>query len=891
MISRAAFARGVCLRCQLRILDRPRAHSSLRTAPFRTEFLQRRTYSSESAWERLTRTSEGKDECPSTRQVPERDVSPTNEQPSQTSSTTVKQDDASIDTEPAAPTLSRSPIKRSGPLLKRYYIGEDPLDRLSRRRVGNRSVYVHSEALGINILGEKGQAIVMRDMRGSNQNVKQLPVHEVIPDAFDIGQSLEAEEKDLTMEEALSNLDEIRPWDPIVAYDDFYTLLDVLINGFTVAQLRAYLSRANARAAIAAKEKKKQQQQQLYDSVEVLTPWTPSASVEIDGSAKERLGLTLMLEAWRLTMREIVEGQGYLSGRIDERFFALLTNEEQRLDAIRESYLDPGESIDISDSIIKINATKAKTQAILQRLDEASKAIVVKNFKADWLADSNVDGKLLWNLGQLTNTFIDRKKRQEIEVSWIKNGNTEVAIGEQVDQDDTGEQLGHIVQRLLHSALFPREQSIILKHEPNVKKARLVAEPRGNEKLSWKERLTQWSRWVKQGSRETSLDRAFTITEGDILPLPLTTEAQAAGSDAPWSKPYVSTTASFGQILHKYDEGSFTIAKAAKAKSHIFSPVSPPPAGLAPIVESVTSANPESAVITTLVLGFRPHPSVAKETTRSLPDFLELHLTVPDDLPDGPLTWDATPKRLVATLSQTFIDVAYPSEPVDLRLSQPLVSTMSPDALDSSAFREYIEAAKLDLLEGRLRPPPEVELSGLPSAEDDGSVSGPVKYMFAGLEMRRTLEVSYEGHKIQYASIEAGLHGGRRSQMNLEAVPASANAKLSKYEQKEYVRKYLDIAEDFVRGGVVQWIGERDITREFEQVEETAAAVEEIEVEEAGEGQAFGESELDLAEEQLEAAEEVKAEASGDGDVETSVNSGVETSVSDEAETPKKDDL
>ncbi|KAK1656035.1 mitochondrial inner-membrane-bound regulator-domain-containing protein [Colletotrichum phormii] len=883
MISRAVFARGVCLRCQLRILDRPRAHSSLRIAPFRTEFLQRRTYSSESAWERLTRTSEGKDEYPSTRQVPERDTSPSNEQPSQTSSTTVKQDGASIETEPTAPTLSGGPIKRSGPLLKRYYIGEDPLDRLSRRRVGNRSVYVHSEALGISILGEKGQAIVMRDMRGSNQNVKQLPIHEIIPDAFDISQSLEAEEKDLTMEEALSNLDEIRPWDPIVAYDDFYTLLDVLINGFTVAQLRAYLSRANARAAIAAKEKKKQQQ--LYDSVEVLTPWTPSASVEIDGSAKERLGLTLMLEAWRLTMREIVEGQGYLSGRIDERFFALLTNEEQRLDAIRESYLDPGESIDISDSIIKINATKAKTQAILQRLDEASKAIVVKTFKADWLADSNVDGKLLWNLGQLTNTFIDRKNRQEqIEVSWIKNGNTEVAIGEQVDQDDTGEQLGHIVQRLLHSALFPREQSIILKHEPNVKRARLVAEPRGNEKLSWKERLTQWSRWVKQGSRETSLDRTFTITEGEILPLPLTTKVQAADSDAPWSKPYVSTTASFGQILHKYDEGSFAIAKAAKTKNHIFSPASPPPAGLAPIVESVTSANPESAIITTLVLGFRPHPSVAKETTRSLPDFLELHLTVPDDLPDGPLAWDATPKRLVAILSQTFTDVAYPSEPVDLRLSQPLVSTMSPDALDSSAFREYIETAKLILLEGRLRPPPEVELSGLPSAEDDGSVSGPVKYMFAGLEMRRTLEVSYEGHKIQYASIEAGLHGGRRSQMNLEAVPARADAKLSKYEQKAYVRKYLDIAEDFVRGGVVQWIGERDITREFEQVEETtAAAVKEIEVEEAGEEQAFGESELDLAEEQLDAAEEEKAETSMDGEAETSVG--------DEAETPKKDDL
>ncbi|KAK1533738.1 hypothetical protein CPAR01_10446 [Colletotrichum paranaense] len=895
MISRVVFARGVCLRCQLRILDRPRAHSSLRIAPFRNQLLERRTYSSESAWERLTRISEGRDEEPPSRQVPEKDVSSKKDQPSQMSPKIVEGDGASIETEPEAPTLSRGPTKRSGPLLTRYYIGEDPLDRVSRRRVGNRSVYLQSEALDVDMLGEKAQAIVMRDMRRSHRNIKQLPVEELIPEAFDISQSLASEDKDLTMEEALSNLEEIRPSDPIVSYDDFYTLLDVLINGFTVAQLRAYVSRANARAATTPKEKTKQ----LYDSVEVLTPWTPVASVEIDGSAKERLGLTLMLEAWRLTMREIVDGQGYLSGRIDERFFALLTNQEQRLDAIREAYLDPGETIDISDSILKINATKAKTQAILQRLDEATKSIIVKNFKADWLANSEFDGKLLWNLGQLTNTFIDRKKRKEIEVSWIKHGNTEVAFGEQVDQDETGEQLGHIVQRLLHSALFPREQSIALKHESNVKKARLVAEPRGNEKLSWKERLTQWSRWVKQAGRENSTDKAFTITEGDVLPLPLTTEAPALDSDAPWSKPYVSTTASFGQILHKYDEGSFSIAKAAKTKNHIFSPSSPPPAGLTPIVESVTSANPETPIITTLLLHFRPHPSMATETAHDLPDLLELHLTVPDDLPEGPLAWDATPKRLVATLSQTFTDVAYPSEPVDLRLSQPLVSTMSPEALNTSAFREYIEAAKLDLLEGRLRPPPEVELSGLPFAKDDGSVSGPVKYMFAGLEMRRTLEVGYEGHKIQLASIEAGLHGGRRSQMNFEAVPPPADASLSKYEQKAYARKYLDIAEDFVRGGVVKWIGERDLAREFKEVEgTTAAAVEEIEVAEAGEEQTVGESELDIPAERLEAAEgtaaeDGKAETPVDNNVEASANEDVETetSVGGEAETPKKDDL
>ncbi|OHF03531.1 hypothetical protein CORC01_01250 [Colletotrichum orchidophilum] len=833
----------------------------------------RRTYSSDTAWDRLTRSAEDESGDSQRRKLPHSDGLSATEQPSETSFTPVERDGASTEPEPKAPTSSSGSTKRSGGLLTRYYIGEDPQDRPERRRVGRRSVYLQSEQLDVNMLGEKARTIVMRDMGGSQRSISQLPVEELLPEAFDIGKSLQSEEKDLTMEEALSNLDEVRPSDPIVSYSDFYGLLDVLINGFTVAQLRTYLNHANAKSAIAPKKKGKQ----TYDCIKAVTPWTPVQRVEIDGSPKEKLGLTLMLDAWRLDVKEIVDGQGILNGRIDERFFSLLTNDEQRLDAIREAYLDPGESIEISNLILKINATKAKTQAILQRLDEASKDIVVENFKADWLADSHVDAKLLRNLGQLTNTFINHKKRNEIEVSWIKDGATEVAVGEQLDQDDMGEQLGHIVQRLLHSALFPREASVILKHESDVKSARLVAEPRGTEKLSWKDRLPQWSRWVKQASRQDSVDGVFTITEGEILPLPLHLQTQTPDSDAPWSKPFVSTTASFGHILHQYDEAKFSIAKAAKAKAHIFSPCSPPPAGLAPVVEPAAFAELSTPVVTTLVLGFRPHPTAVKEIARNLPDLLELHLTVPDDLPEGPLAWDACPRRLVATLSQTFADVAYPSEPVDLRFSQPLLSTMSPTALDASAFREYIETAKLNLLEGRLRPPPEVELSGLPSAKDADSVSGPAKYMFAGLEMRRTLEVDFEGHKLQYTSIEAGLHGGRRSQMSLEAVPPSAEAALSKDEQKGYVKRYLGIAEDFVRGRVVQWIGDRDIAREFEDVEETSAVADEVEVEveDAEEVQAFDESELDLAEEQLEAAEEGEAETSVGGDVET----------------PKKDDL
>lgn len=317
------------------------------------------------------------------------------------------------------------------------------------------------------------------------------------------------------------------------------------------------------------------------------------------------------------------------------------------------------------------------------------------------------------------------------------------------------------------------------------------------------------------------------------------------------------------------DNGKFSLAAAAKSKSHIFSPSSPPPASLAVLSESLTSSDP---ITTTLVLGFRPHPSCDKKAARDLPGLLELHLTVPDDIPEGPLSWEACPKRLVAVLGQNFSDVAYPSGPVDLRISQPSLVTMSSSALDASPFREYIETAKLDLLEGRLRPPPEIELSDLPSAKDGSSTSKTAKYMFAGLEMRRTLNVEYEGHKLLYTSVEAGQHGGRRSEMVLEAAPADAS--LSEKEQEAHAEKYLGLVQDLAGGKVVKWVGERDVAREFEVADETAVAGAEAE-------QALEESEPDAAEEQSSLAEKVEEEhdaetaAAGDGEAETSRQSGL----------------
>lgn len=45
-------------------------------------------------------------------------------------------------------------------------------------------------------------------------------------------------------------------------------------------------------------------------------------------------------------------------------------------------------------------------------------------------------------------------------------------------------------------------------------------------------------------------------------------------------------------------------------------------------------------------------------------------------------------------------------------------------------------------------------------------------YIFSGLEVRRPIETDYDGWKLNYTSVEAGAGGGRRAELELQAVPS-----------------------------------------------------------------------------------------------------------------------
>ncbi|KAJ0354594.1 hypothetical protein KNSL1_001333 [Colletotrichum chrysophilum] len=712
--------------------------------------------------------------------------------------------------------------------------------------MSGRVVKLKHAVLPGNALGKVARAVIMRD---SNRAVRKLPVeHMAAEEQVNLAADLEIQAQELTEEQSLANIEELRPSDPILYRHEFDELLQNLLKGFTVSQLKAYLLVAS-KTALKSSERKEQPMYSIIRGTKC-EPWAPLRKLKITGSPKERIGLTLLTEAWGLQIREYVDGKGVFSPRIATRFLRMLSREKKRLDAIRKTYLDAEEKILIGQSSIKVIATKAKTDTIMKELEQAAKDTVVQTIDdVFWVPNDDETVTLLEHLGPKKRLWViiaNRKgdftdQKNQIEVAWFRDG------PEQRGQ----ERRADVVRRLLLTALWPKEETVHLKG-PKDTECRTIPMVIGRERLSWVDKLTQWSRWAKPVGRNSRPKPHISVKQRGVLSKPIEAPPTESEFRERRSKSYTATTASFGHILHK-NADAVNVAAAADPSPHIFSPTSPPPASLAALSERLDSSKP---VTTSLVLTFRALPSIHESKpeysiktqyfTRvqklekpsdavkpssgpvRRPDLLELQLTIPDDLPEGPLMWDSCPKRLVVVADQTHTDVSIPDQPVDLRISQSDLRVMSASALDDSPFREYIDTAELDLLAGRLGPPPMIRIADTPFNPPIKNPSEPTDYMFTGLEMRRTLEADYQGHKLLYTSVQAGHHGGRRAEMVLEAQPADPS--LPPEEQELHAASFLSLAKDLAQGKVVKWVGEVDAEAESQRRLAAAKPVAEPEV-------------------------------------------------------------
>ncbi|KAI0399255.1 hypothetical protein F4802DRAFT_590418 [Xylaria palmicola] len=757
-----------------------------------------------------------------------------------------------------------------------------------QHRSGDRLLQEAVTDLGSDMLGKPGRVIVMKDggriRRNKPSSAADQKGDEPSP-AADNGQKSNSPTNEATFieqlvnsqraapnpHEASSNIDELKPEGKLLLEKDFRKLQATLSKGFLVKQLSSYIQhdeaqkrqlrrgvlikrelerkeplgvglgmRKESQKKILLKEAMSKEDAELnYEWLLKRTPWVPlhtqgnlaenldpalQGYVSATATKKEILATVLMRKCWGLSISELELQLGETEIQVRDAEFILLMHGTQRfLNTLGETWLDRSETIEVlrDQSKIRLITPKPKADLILKDLDGILQKIVQHTIPVVLFSSEVPDPAVLKELGRITNTrIIPSHTGKKLHVQWIE-------VQSPADDEHTElEHLGHVVFRLLlTTGAHEATSSLLSPTAPEGEPGRLVEDATSKDKLTWKDRLAKWARYVYPVRQETAgiTSPALPIKEFKLPFKPLETTdipdsaLSAMSTRYPIRWPNIlrtSTVAHFGQILHPYHPPNSNPSLPELLRStdrRLFNPTTPHPLHLSNLELSDGNAIPPLIrTKLTLVIRFWPSPSTKPSRGRQPREApgaadapaapaLELRLAVSDNEVKGV-------EGLRAIIGTHHTDVMLPSSPVDVRFTQTRYEDLeAPDRETLAAFQpivDLLQRARIDLKDGRVDLPPSqrfpIPRRLLPATRDpaardhdagngvqgasgkagkaanDGPPHAPhpddggsVSYEFVGLEFQRSASLPYHGHQLTYTSIEAGVGGGRRAEVTL----------------------------------------------------------------------------------------------------------------------------
>jgi hypothetical protein len=193
------------------------------------------------------------------------------------------------------------------------------------------------EGLSINMLGKPGSAIVLREKRAFEHRPRSPQFQDQDSAAADIDFSkiLPEEGTPTESEDILLNIHELKPKDTHILTDkQFNGLRNTLNNGFTVAQLVHYLKEYEAIRRLTGED---EHIPETPPWVLEHQSWAPTVATAGDiephlqgyitrgMTPKRRLAVRLMRECWDVSNQKVLDKDGYLSIRLRDVEFELLT--------------------------------------------------------------------------------------------------------------------------------------------------------------------------------------------------------------------------------------------------------------------------------------------------------------------------------------------------------------------------------------------------------------------------------------------------------------------------------------------------------------------------------------------------------------------------------------
>ncbi|KAI1079639.1 mitochondrial inner-membrane-bound regulator-domain-containing protein [Whalleya microplaca] len=732
----------------------------------------------------------------------------------------------------------------------------------------NRFLTENTERLGTEALGKPAHVIVMKDEGGRRKRKArpnaQSKDSEEADDDVDVRSNIEAvldgQGGAPTTDEVYDSIDNLRPKaDTTLSKRAFGRVHKRLAEGFSNGQLHSYLhyykekNRSDTDTDPDPVLKKPAESDLVAVSdawIDNMTLWVPVGNqpkdaplslrgyVSSSASANEKAAVRIMRECWNISIRELNNGLGEVRVKIKEKAFVLLMRGNQRFLAnMVNSWLESGEKLEAfrSTQTLRFVMNKTKATMMIQLLNETLNDITIKTFPIKFVTLEPIEGYILKALERMTNTHIEISKNlQRLHIAWIQLKNR--ATPEFVGLED----LRHVVFRLLLTALGPRRVTMTLHAEAmeDGKEGRFITDTTSKEKLSWKDRLGQWARYILPSTTEKSetpianplksLERPVEPSEpvaaGQLTDNVFFHDPRFPAHPVKWAeKRRTSTRVSFGQLLHSQRPTAPPSLPKLLTADHprVFVPVTPHPVRLARLARHGVNSPAshklvESPAMSTIVMRFWPAPEMGvmdrsdggvgddehkiplgknerKRTERrrrerqAADPALELRIATNDREILGV-------ESLCAITGTSIADVMLPSAPVDMRFTQseyvPLEGTSRDILAAWQPLADFLGHARLDLEAGKLEVPPrqrfQLPRRLFPATDNQRREEGPpaehqdpndllsATYTFVGLEMHRSVSVPFEGHTLTYTSIEAGQGGGRRAEVTLEPAIAAA---------------------------------------------------------------------------------------------------------------------
>ncbi|KAL5629274.1 hypothetical protein BROUX41_001881 [Berkeleyomyces rouxiae] len=732
---------------------------------------------------------------------------------------------------PAAPTaaaaVTADPIAALADIPRHIQVDNSSTHSI-RFRSPTQRVKISSEPLDKPILGELGQAIVMRASRPPKPIA--YDTEEVAAAGALDATAIEAMAQDRvlpTASELVANIDELRPAANIVQYDDFVRLRDELEGSLTAENLQDYLDHYGTSRVLNPGTDYRDPEDVSYNWISGPVTWIPQTLlVAKDFKRKEVLVLNLLLRQWKLKIQEEEFGRGSISVKMASHAVELLLSPQTNmLSLLKRRYLGVGDTIriDPASSTLAISASHALCMTLLRKIDELVTRMRGGSIPLALFGNRRLTEAQVKELARITTTWIRQSpedaKNPSVDVSWVEDIVPMPAI----------ESIKHVVTRLMHSALVPATDSTTVAIVPPPTAETMLVQDHTNPKnRSWKNRMGQWMRLAAPSSTSPSSSSAETSPPSAAEPSaaepsaaepsaaepsaaelsttePSPTEA-AATADSPllpplpaeltnilkwplaaatppppapsplgWSPITTRTSAVFGHVLHNKPASTDTscIAQPSSASltAAFLAPAMPHISCLAQIPTDRSAQAPSETH--TLVLHFVASPqSLPPSSASASTPRLELHISVPPTATS--ITWLNSAKRLVYIRAAHRAHMLLPAAAVDVQLTQQRVQTLAASVLvEHAALRRFVDESILDVVEGTLRTPPAVNvavpLGGETDADADADAAE-LQFLFTGLEMRETFSAAFHGHRLSHSSIEAGYHGGQRAELALDPV-------------------------------------------------------------------------------------------------------------------------